>query len=98
MKRRAFAKRRDLNEPEIVKGLEGAGCSVFRLDKPADLLVGKGGRNYLLEVKNPGALRGKKQAVMLTEDEAEFHEAWRGQVQIVESLEDALRVVGIEIH
>lgn len=93
MKYRAFAKRRDLNEPEIVKGLLAAGYSVVRLDQPCDLLVGGGGMNWLLEVKNPSAARGKKQAVELTPTEEAFHATWKGQIAIVTNLDEAIRAL-----
>lgn len=95
MKRRGFAKRRDNNEAGIVDELRAAGCTVIRLDKPADLLVGYNGRNYLFEVKNPDAERGKRQALELTEDEAEFHQSWTGQVGIITTSEEAMQRMGI---
>lgn len=39
MARKAFAMKRDLNEPEIVDAFVEQGFVVFRLDGPADLLV-----------------------------------------------------------
>lgn len=55
-----------------------------------DLLVGFGGRNLLMEVKD-----GEKppSARKLTAGEAQWHEAWRGRVHIIESPHDALRVL-----
>lgn len=55
-----------------------------------DLLVGFGGRNLLMEVKD-----GEKppSARKLTPDEAQWHEAWRGRVYVIESPHDALRVL-----
>jgi hypothetical protein len=85
-----IAARRDVAEPEIVQALRQAGCAVFFLDHPVDLLVGRGGRNYLLEVKGGG----KKK---LTEAQVEFWNDWqqRGQVARVETVDDALRAVGL---
>jgi hypothetical protein len=80
-----YAKRRDANEPEIVDALEAAGCTVERLDTPADLLVGKGARNFLIEVKAPGGRPTKSQK--------EFFARWKGQARIVETAEEALEVV-----
>lgn len=53
MLRRAYAKRRDLNEPEIVEALEKIGCKVKRLDLLCDLIVARRNVVTLLEVKNP---------------------------------------------
>lgn len=48
------AKRRDANEDQIVKALERAGAEVWITDRPADLLVYRAGRWFVLEVKMPG--------------------------------------------
>ncbi|GAG20217.1 unnamed protein product, partial [marine sediment metagenome] len=51
-----------------------------------DILVGRGGYNYLLEIKSEkGAL---------TPAEAEWHGLWRGQVAIVRTIDEALDAVG----
>lgn len=47
-----FDKRRDANEPEIVEALRRCGAGVWRLDTPADLLVGFRGRFVTMEVKD----------------------------------------------
>lgn len=89
-----YAKRRDANESEIVEALEKVGATVERLDTPADLLVGWHGprhlhrRNYLIEVKMPGA--------RLTRAQERFHEAWRGQICVVHNVYEALCVIGEE--
>jgi hypothetical protein len=51
------------------------------------------GTNLLIEIKD-----GQKvpSARKLTPDEAAWHQSWRGQVAIVESVDDALRLVGLE--
>ena len=64
MKRKSYAKRRDENEPEIVKALEGIGAKVIRLDI-VDLLVNYKGKIYLLEVKTPEGKLTKKQRELL---------------------------------
>lgn len=87
------AARTDANQTEIVDGLRDFGASVFitsQLKKFADILVGYKGLNYLMEIKD-----GKKppSARKLTPDEEEFHDNWLGQIAIVESLEDAIKVI-----
>ena len=85
-------KRVDANQAEIVAALRKAGCSVQDLHEVGrgcpDIVAGLGSANYLLEVKTP---RGK-----LTDDEADWHLRWRGQVAVVRSPEAALRAVGLE--
>ena len=90
----------DDNHAEIVRALRDIGCSVLSLAAVGkgspDLLVGASigvsGRrvNFLLEIKD-----GAKppSARKLTADEAQFHASWRGHLAIVESVDDALRVV-----
>jgi len=89
-----YAAKRDLGERAIIDALEAAGCTVQQLSIKGvpDLLVGcnhweTGLRtNYLMEVKGD---KGK-----LTKDELEWIEAWRGQVHIVRSVEQALKIIG----
>lgn len=80
-----YAKRRDPNEPEIVRALRDIGATVKRLDD-IDLLVGWRGRNFLLEVKDlKGALKPSQEEMART---------WRGQYEIVRSVDEALRAIG----
>lgn len=55
-----------------------------------DLLVGRGGYNILLEVKD-GDRKPSERG--LTEDEQKFRDGWRGQIETVESVEWAVRYV-----
>lgn len=85
----------DRNQPEIVKALRRVGCSVQSLASLGagvpDLLVGRRGENFLLEVKDgsqpPSARR-------LTDDEKEWHSKWQTPIFIVNSVEEALHAVG----
>lgn len=79
------AKRRDENEPDIVKALRDIGATVERLDL-VDLLGGWRGKNFLLEVK---MLKGA-----LTDDQEEMVRTWRGQYEIVRSVDEAMRAIG----
>lgn len=89
-----YRPRTDANQPEIVKALRQAGCSVCIIAGMGkgipDLLVGKGGRNFLLEVKDPSKVPSQRK---LSDDERAWHAAWTGQVAVVESAEDALKLV-----
>lgn len=86
----------DANQAAVVDALRKAGCSVQSLAAVGkgvpDLLVGRLGRNWLLEVKD-GAL--PPSARTLTDDQVAWHAAWRGQVVVVESVRRALQVVGL---
>jgi Holliday junction resolvase len=83
------AARRDTNETAIVTALEGVGCSVYRLSQAGipDLLVGRQGVTYLLEVK--------ERKGSLTEDQETFFESWNGCAAVVRTVEEALEVIGL---
>lgn len=84
----------DDNQSEIVAALRAAGCSVTSLASIGkgcpDIVVGRAGVNYLLEIKDGKKPPSKRK---LTPDEHMWHESWRGQVAVVHSVEDALRIV-----
>jgi hypothetical protein len=92
-----MAKRIDANQPEIVDALRRVGAVVQSLAELGrgcpDLLVAFRGDNYLMEVKDGSKPPSARQ---LTADEAAWHGRWKraGQVEIVESVNDALRVIG----
>lgn len=91
------ASRVDGNQASIVDGLRDIGATVQVLSSVRggcpDLLVGFRGANYLLEIK-PGDLASTKRQNELTRHELGWHLHWNGQVDKVESLEQALRVIG----
>lgn len=82
----------DANQPTIVDALEAVGASVQSLAGVGvgcpDLLVGREGRNYLLEVKNREG-RGLK----LNPDQEAWHRAWHGSVQVVSTVAEALDAI-----
>ena len=80
-----YAKKRDANEKEIVDALESIGCTVCRLDRPCDLIVGYRARNYLIEIKTPNG--------RLTKAQQDFIPAWKGQVRVLETVDEALELV-----
>jgi Holliday junction resolvase len=90
------AARVDDNQAEIVAALRKCGCTVQSLaalgSGVPDLLVGRGGTNYLLEVKDGSK---PKSARELTPDELRWLHAWRGSAAVVETVEDALKEVGV---
>jgi hypothetical protein len=86
------AKRVDANQATIVAVLRQVGCSVLDLSPIGkgcpDLLVGRAGRLFLLEVKNPA---GKNKVNPL---QAAWHEQWPAMVAVVHDYREALRAVG----
>ena len=85
-----YAMKRDENEEEIVTALEAIGCTVFRMDTPCDLLVGRGARNILIEIKNPAKPKGDRKK---TPAQNEFFKTWKGQIRTVETSKEAIHLV-----
>ena len=79
--------RSDTNQAGIVEDLRAVGAAVLVVSAVCkfDILVGFRGKNYMFEIKQPG----KK----LRPAQQEFHDAWRGQIDRVESLEDCLKIM-----
>lgn len=88
------AARVDQNQELIVKALRACGASVQSIaaagDGVPDLLVGWRGQNLLVECKNGENVPSKRR---LTPDQVKWHGEWRGQVCVVESVEEALALV-----
>lgn len=87
--------RLDDNHGDIVKALRAVGCTVQSLAAVGkgcpDVLVGYRGVNYVLEIKDGAKIPSRRK---LTDDEKEWHADWRGKVFIVESVQEALLIVG----
>jgi len=82
---RVFNKR-DSNEAEIVTALQRVGCSVAYAERqPYDLLAGRAGRTYLLEIK--------QRSGRLRESQLIFGASWKGHYKVVRSVEEALKAV-----
>ena len=85
----------DDNQAEIVDALRKAGCSVTCTHTAADgfpdIVVGRHGVNYLLEIKDGNKPPSKQK---LTPDQVEWHDGWKGQKAVVNSIEAALEAVG----
>ena len=82
-----MAYRVDNNQREIVAAIRKFGGTVQHLHHVGkgcpDILVGFRGQNWLFEVKTAA---GK-----LTRDQVGWHEDWRGQVEVIRSVEDVIR-------
>ena len=87
-------KKVDANQPQIVADLRKCGVLVHITSDLGrgfpDLVAGwpNGECVWLFEVKNP------EYKHKLTEAEKEFHDLWKSMVHIIESAEDALRLMG----
>lgn len=86
--------RSDANQPEIVDTLRTMGCTVQDLSNVGkgcpDLLIGLCGQNFLIEVKD-GKKPPSKQK--LTVDQIQWHDEWRGQAQVINSVDKAIAFV-----
>lgn len=81
----------DANQEEIIKALRGAYASVQPIHTVGagvpDLLVGYRGKNFLFEIKDGNKYKSHQK---LTPHQEKWHEEWRGQVVVVNSVRDAL--------
>ena len=87
----------DRNQPEIVAALRCAGAHVFSLasigEGIPDLLVGFRGQTVLMEVKDGSKPPSARQ---LTDDQIQWHAAWRGgRCVVVSSIREALAAIGV---
>lgn len=93
------AAKTDANQTDIVQALRKMGACVQHLHTVGkgcpDLLVGWRGVNLLVEIKDGDKSPSRRR---LTPDEQEWHEAWRGHVAIVESVEDAVALLNCVGH
>ena len=79
-------KKVDNNQTQVVKALRDLGATVQHLHAVGkgcpDIVVGFKGKNLLLEIKD-----GDKK--VLTPDQVNWHKLWKGQVNVVTSVDDA---------
>lgn len=87
----------DRNQPAVVKALRKAGCSVQILSAVGkgcpDLAVGFLGITTMVEVKDGEAPKSQRK---LTPDQVKWHRDWQGCVMIVESAEQAVRLITMQ--
>lgn len=88
------AAKTDANQQAIVAALRKIGATVLHLhilgQGCPDILVGWRGMNTLLELKDGSKPpSGRK----LTQDEVVWHAEWRGQVAVVETVEQAIAAI-----
>ncbi len=92
-------KRTDANQTEVVEGLRKIGCSVAVTsavgDGFPDIVVGRTDingekKNWLVEIKDGNKPPSKRR---ISPDQIEFHGQWRGQIAVVNSLDEAINLV-----
>jgi len=87
-------KRIDKNQGEIVKALRKMGCSVWITSEHGkgapDLAVGIDRKNYFFELKDGSKCLSAQE---LTPCEKKFHDEWKGQICIINSIEAAVAFV-----
>jgi hypothetical protein len=86
---------KDATQDPIRDALLAVGATVQDLSRIGagvpDLLVGYHGMNYLIEVKSPS---GVKHQTGLRPTQAQWHSKWTGQVNVANSPEQALAIIG----
>lgn len=88
------AKRVDANQSLIVKDLRRIGASVQSLADLGkgvpDIAVGYRGQNFFFEIKDWRQPPSKRR---LTPDEKKWHQSWQGQVHVIETFNEALKII-----
>ena len=86
----------DANQAQIVAELRAVGVTAFSIAQigkgKGDIIAGFRGQNYMFEIKDPAQPPSKRK---LTPDEEIFHGEWKGQIDIVLTVEDAMEIMGI---
>lgn len=89
-----YVAKADANQKDIVAALRGIGARVIPTHTVGqgfpDLVVAFGGRTLLIEVKDPTQPKHRHE---LTPAQKEFHAAWTGEIHIVFTPEEAVRIV-----
>ena len=89
-----WQKKPDANQQDIVDALEKVGAKVYDASRIGqgfpDLLVGYRSCLFLLEVKTSSG--------RLTKDQKKFHIKWNSYIHIVHTVEEALRVIGVQTN
>lgn len=84
----------DINQKDIVKYLRERNVTVAHMHMIGggfpDIVCGYKGKNFLFEIKNPDQ---PPSARKLTAAETIFHFEWRGQVDIIETGEQAWQII-----
>ena len=97
MGKNRYAAKSDSNQKEIVAALRSIpGVTVTTgMD---DILVGRNGRTYWFEIKDPinvSQVTGEIWPSKLKKSQVKLRETWTGQYDIVHSLEQILLIIGV---
>lgn len=95
MKKVKLKAKTDGNHSKLLKQIRCIpGVSVFSTHRVGqgfvDAVIGYRKKNFLLEIKDPAQPPSKRK---LTPDEVKFHESWNGQVSVVETIDDVLKII-----
>lgn len=89
------AARTDENQAAIVDAFRRCGAQVVPLHAVGkgvpDLLIARHGETFLAEIKDGGKAPSARK---LTPAQQAFHASWPGVIEIVESVDDVLRIMG----
>jgi len=84
----------DANQPEIVEAFRARGATVAHTHTVGkgmvDIVVGYKSINLLVEIKDGSKPPSKRK---LTTDEQEFHDTWRGTVNVVKCIEEVFEIL-----
>lgn len=87
----------DANQNEIVDALRKSNLAVSVAVTSGlgngfgDLVIGFGGGNYIIEIKDGSKSPSKRK---LTTAEADFHRDWLGQIDVAKNLDEVLEIIG----
>jgi hypothetical protein len=89
----------DSNQSALVKQMRRIpGLTVFHTHTVGngfvDVVCGFRGKNYLFEIKDPGKPPSQRK---LTADEQKFHDEWTGQIAVIETIDDVLKIFALTI-
>jgi len=91
-----FAKKIDVNQPEIVEALLKIPGITVELDCN-DILVGHNCKTYWFEIKAPDTVgkNGKIRESAIRPNQKELRATWKGHYRIVSSLDEILKDLGV---
>lgn len=97
MSKHRYSARTDSNQPDIVKYLRSIPGVTVQVSMD-DILVGFRGKNFWFEIKEPGTVSkktGKINESAIKQTQKDLREKWKGQYNIVHSIEQIMEVMKI---
>jgi hypothetical protein len=90
------AKKIDTNQNLIVTQLRKCGVSVAITSMVGkgfpDLIIGRAGQNFLIELKDGNKSKSRKKLTLLEET---FFQSWTGQINIAENFDEIKNIIGL---